>query len=280
MSMPGTRVRSLIIAGMPRSGTTLLQRLCHHHPQMQVTKEFGNFGFVGESYSSYMKRTVNRIRDINGRWGIVGTPGQVPTAFTEKVRFRGANHVTNVVVATRHLLRLARCARGQVTLASLMAAEKKDPDTRVVGDKLPQYIFAMDRLVELTGLCRLVIYRDCRDVTSSYLLMTRTKWSDRPWIHGTNTAEKIARTWVHAIEIMERHAAKLFIIRYEDLVRDPLSELHRVAEWLEVDPSGFHPGMVSDSSVGKYRQGLTDRELDDVLRFAGPTLKRLNYPVE
>jgi hypothetical protein len=184
-------------------------------------------------------------------------------------------------VATMHLLRLARQGRGQVTLSALVAAHKYDSDTRVVGDKLPQYIFMMDRLVELTpGLCRLIIYRDCRDVTSSYLLMTRTKWSDRPWIHATDTAEKIARNWVHAIEIMERHVADLFVIRYEDLVGDPQSELRRLAEWLDVDPRGFNARRVSDSSVGKYRQGLTDRELDDVLQVAGPALKRLKYSLE
>lgn len=279
--MPDTEVSPLVIAGMPRSGTTMLQRLCHHHPQMRVTKEFGNYGFIGDPLSSYMRRTVSRIREINGRWRIVGTPGQVPTALVEKLRFRGVNHVINMRTATVHLLRLARQGNGPVTLSALVAeAHRNDPETRVVGDKLPQYIFMMDRFVELTGLRRLVIYRDCRDVTSSYLLMARTKWSNRPWIHDTDTAEKIARNWVYAIEIMERHADDLFIIRYEDLVGDPQSELRRLAEWLDVDPRGFNAKKVSGSSVGKYRQGLTDRDLDDVLRVAGPALERLNYPLE
>lgn len=281
MRMREAHVNPLIIAGMPRSGTTLLQRLCYHHPQMRVTKEFGNFGFIGDPLSSYMRRTAKRIQEINGRWRILGTPGQLPTALVKKLRFRGLNHAANLRLAMAHLFRLARNGSGPVTLPALVAeARTIDPETRVVGDKLPQYIFMMNRLVEVEGLRRLVIYRDCRDVTSSYLLMARTKWSDRPWIHDTDTAEKIARNWVHAIEIMECHADHLFMIRYEDLVGDPPSEMRRLAEWLDVDPSGFIANRVSGSSVGKYRQGLTSPELDDILRVAGPVLERLKYSLE
>ena len=280
MSAGSARVDPLIIAGMPRSGTTLLQRLCYLHPQMRVTKEFGNYSFIGDPLSSYMKRTVRRVNEINGRWRIHGTPGQLPTALLNKLRFKAANHAANVRVATAHLLRLARNGRGPVTLSDLVAeAQRRDSRTRVVGDKLPQYIFIMDQLVDLPGLLRLVIYRDCRDVTSSYLLMARTKWSDRPWIRGTDTAEKIAHNWVQAIEIMERYADHLFIVRYEDLVTDPSSELRRLAQWLDVDLSGFETNRISAASVGKYKTGLTDQELDDVLRVAGPTMERLKYPL-
>lgn len=281
MSRGSARVNPLIIAGMPRSGTTLLQRLCYLHPQMRVTKEFGNYSFVGDPLSSYMRDTVKRVNEINGRWRILGTPGQLPTALLNKLRFRGVNHAANMRVVTAHLLRLARNGRGPVTLSALVAeARRRDSRTRVVGDKLPQYIFMMDRLVDLPGLLRLVIYRDCRDVASSYLLMTRTKWRDRPWIRGTDTAEKIARSWVQAIEIMERYADRLFTIRYEDLVADPSTELHRLAQWLDVDPSGFKTNRISASSVGNYKKGLTDQELDEVLRVAGPTMERLKYPLE
>lgn len=271
----------MIIAGMPRSGTTLLWQLCHRHPQMRMTKEFGNYELIGEPFSSYMKWTASRIQEISGRWRILGTSGQPPPALLKKLCFRGVNHAANVRVATTHLLRLARNGSGPVTLPALAAAARvNNPGTRVVGDKLPQYIFIMDRFVDLPDLFRVVIYRDCRDVASSYLLMSRTKWSDRPWIKDSNTAEKIARKWVHAIEVMERHANRLFGIRYEDLVGDPRSELRRLAEWLDVDPSGFDAKRVSDSSIGKYRKGLTGGELDDVLRIAGPTLERLNYVLE
>jgi hypothetical protein len=179
------------------------------------------------------------------------------------------------------LLRLARHGSGPVDLSALVAvARKTHPEARVVGDKFPRYIFELDRFVELPELLRLVIYRDCRDVTSSYLRRIRTDWKRRRWASDMDTAEKIARRWVLAIEIMERHADHLLMIRYEDLVGSPRSELQRLAEWLDVDPLDFDGTMVFNSSVGKYKQALTDRELEDVLSVAGPTLERLKYPLD
>jgi hypothetical protein len=264
------RVDPLIIGGMPRSGTTLLRLLCNDHPQMRVTNEFGNYGFIGNSFPIYLARSVKRILEINGRSRIIGKYGR-----------RSANNLGNLRAVTIHLLRLARKGRGRVTLSALVEdAVRSVPEAIVVGDKMPQYIFMMDRFVQMPGLRRLVIYRDCRDVTSSFLIMARTKWRHRLWIRDKNTAEKIALWWVDAIEIMERHAEHLFTIRYEDLVGNTQSELHRLADWLGVERSGFDARLVSDAAVGKYRQGLTAEELDDVLRVAGPTLKRLKYSLD
>lgn len=264
-----SRVDPLIIAGMPRSGTTLLQRLCDHHPQMRVSNDFGNYAFIGDSFPVYAARVARRVLEINGRARIIGT-------FSG----RRTNYGSNVHAATVHLLRLARYG-GPVTLSALATeARKNDPQTRVVGDKFPQYIFRMDQFVELSDLLRLVIYRDCRDVTSSFLHMVRTAWKRRRWIRDVNSAEMIARRWVQAIEIMEHHADHLFVIRYEALVGSPRPELGRLAEWLDVDPSGFDAKSVSDSSVGKFRQGLTAQELDRVLSTAGPTLERLKYSLD
>jgi hypothetical protein len=242
---------------------------------MRVTSEFGNYKFIGDPFPLYVRRTARRIREINGRWRILGPTGQY------SVRSRRVNHVANLRTAATHLLRLARHGGGPVTLSALVTeARKNRPETRVVGDKFPRYLFELDRFVELPELLRLVIYRDCRDVTNSYLGMIRSRWKPRPWVHDANTAEKIAQRWVRAIEIMERHADHLFVIRYEDLVGNPQSELKRLAEWLDVDPSGFNAKSVYDTSVGKYKRGLTGRELDDVLRVAGPALERLKYPLD
>lgn len=267
--LPSARVDPLIIGGMPRSGTTLLRRLCDGHPRMRVTYELGNYGFIGDPFPVYMARAANRVLEVNGRSRFMGKNGR-----------RRTNYMSNVRDVGTHLVRLAMGGSARVTLHALVEeARKRNPEARIVGDKTPQYIFVMDRLVALPGLLRVVIYRDCRDVTSSYLHMARTKWRRRRWIHETDTAEKIARRWVHAIEIMESHAEHLFVIRYEDLVRGPRSELERLAEWLGVEPSGFDATMVSDSSVGQYRQGLRAQEMEEVLDVAGPTMARLNYPL-
>lgn len=272
--------RPLIITGMPRSGTTLLQELCDNHPQMRVTKEFGNYLFVGKPLIGYMRGTARRARQINGKWRPYGFRHEVPKTLLQTLRIRGANQIANGVAVLAHALRIARHGTGPVTLSGLVAAEAGDDGIRVVGDKFPQYIFRMDQFVDLPELLRLVIYRDCRDVTSSFLKKLRADWKNQSWTRPFNTAGKIARKWVDGIEIMERHAESLFVVRYEALASDAEGELRRIAEWLDVDPSGFDKERVFGSSVGSYRRGLTPKELDEVLAVAGPTLERLGYPLD
>lgn len=278
--MRETPVRPLIIAGMPRSGTTLLQQLCDNHPQMRVTKEFGNYLFVGEPLTGYMKGTTLRVWRINGKWRPQGVRQEVATSLYKRIWHRTVNNIANGLSATTQVLRLARRGTGPVTLSALVAAEKVNGNTRIVGDKFPQYIFRMDQFVELPELLRLVIYRDCRDVTSSFLKKLEADWKNQRWTRPLNTVETIARKWVDGIEIMERYAERLFTVRYETLVSQPHSELRRIAEWLNVDPSGFNPKTVYGSSVGNYRHGLTPRQLEAVLEVSGPTLKRLGYTVD
>jgi hypothetical protein len=272
--------RALIIGGMPRSGTTLLQQLCDDHPQMRITKEFGNYLFLGESLTGYLKGTARRVRRINGKWRPHGARQEMPTTLLRKLRVRGVNQIANGLAVSTHVLRIARHGTGPVTLAALLSSEAGNGSIRIVGDKFPQYMFRMHQFVELQDLLRLVIYRDCRDVTSSFLKKLRADWKNQAWTRPLNTAEKIARKWVDGVEIMERYAERLFVVRYETLVSDPDTELRRIAEWLDVEPSGFDQGMVFDSSVGNYRSGLTAKELDDVLRVSGSTLERLRYRID
>lgn len=190
------------------------------------------------------------------------------------------NYAVNLRVAATHLSRVARRRPDRVTLADLLeAACGDDQKLRIVGDKLPNYVFMLDRLVTLPRLLRLVIYRDCRDLTSSYLARIRTDWKHQRWARYVDTAEKVARRWVHAIEHMESHAEDLYLVRYEDIVANPLAELRPIAEWLGVELSGFDTKIVLSASVGKHKRGLTARELDDVLRVAGPTMERLSYRI-
>ena len=50
-----------------------------------------------------------------------------------------------------------------------------------------------------------------------------------------------------------------------------------IGEWLGVDPDGFPTSDIRATSVGNYRDGLTDEELDTVNTIAGGTLTKLGY---
>ena len=258
----------LMIGGHPRSGTTLLQTLCDLHPEMAVTNEFGNFAFLGQSYWEYARNIYDRWQRVQGKWAFdISYAGEQEKLSRNNLKF-----------ALRHLYYFRKLYRGQVTAVSLEATYRTMfPNAKVVGDKWPHYLFRMDKYVQDDALTRLVIYRDCRDVTSSFLVQARTNWHNTNWIHKVDNAEKIASRWVGGIETMEAYADKIIIMQYEALMQQPVQELNRVSEALGLDPAGFPTDMINPGSIGKYKKGLTPEELETVMAIAGPTMARLGY---
>ncbi len=263
---------AFLVTGHQRSGTTLLSRLFSDHPELGMTNEFGNFLRVGSRYDVYTRRLLKRWGGILIRgWPIV-------ESFDTRGPYRSIV-LQNNTLTLRYLGALQR-RRPETVSAAVIDQILKElfPSAKVVGDKYPEYIFSLDELVADDDLGRLVIYRDCRDVTSSTLIRARTKWRRMPlFVRKVDTAEKVAHRWVRAIELMEEHRDRLFVVRYEDLVTEVTGPLQALAEWLDIDPGGFQAREISSRSIGKYKRGLTREELDTVMRIAGPTMERLGY---
>jgi hypothetical protein len=252
---------ALIITGHQRSGTTLLARLFNAHPEVRLTGEFGNFVEIGAPRSRYVRRLLKR-------WGGIVVRGWRRNVMIQSNRF-----------VLEYLKRIMGAGPDGVTIEIIEhALHDLLPGAKVVGDKYPEYIWDLDGLAGIAGLSTLVIYRDCRDVTSSTLVRARTDWRRMPvFVRKLNTAEKVARRWVRAINLMETHSDKVFMMRYEDLATHPIEALDRLSEWLDIDPAGFDARGISSRSIGKYRQGLTHAEIDTVVKIAGPTMSRLGY---
>jgi len=263
---------ALIITGHQRSGTTLLSRLCSVHPEISMTNEFGNFLCLGQPYPKYAGRLLKR-------WGGVAARGwPLAENFTERGPRRTVLQQNNLFI-WRYLTRV-NARRGQIFSADVIDEVLREvlPAAHVVGDKYPEYIFSLDELIVDENLLCLVIYRDCRDVTSSTLVRARNQWRRMPiFVRKVNTAEKIAHRWVKAIEMMEKYRDRLFLLRYEELVQEPKKPIAELSQWLGIDPDGFQVERISARSIGKYRRGLTPEELATVMEIAGPTMSRLGY---
>jgi hypothetical protein len=109
------------------------------------------------------------------------------------------------------------------------------------------------------------------------LVKLRGPWQHMEVAREMDSVGKIAQAWVRSIEAMEKHRTHLHAIRYEDLVGNPREQLDALASFLEIDPTGFRDEIVRDTSIGKYRKGLTSDELGQVIAVTGPTLSRLGY---
>lgn len=237
-----------------------------------MTNEFGNFLGLGQPHANYVGRLLKR-------WGGIATRGW---PLTESFAARGPRRTVlrrNNLFVWRYLTRM-NVRRTKIITSDVIDEVLREvlPAAQVVGDKYPEYIFSLDELATDANLSRLVIYRDCRDVTSSSLQRARTEWRRMPFfVQRVNTAEKIAHRWVRAIELMEKHRDRLFILRYEDLVSEVKPPIEELSRWLGVDPAGFQVDRISDRSIGKHRRGLTPAELATVTEIAGPTMNRLGY---
>jgi hypothetical protein len=151
------------------------------------------------------------------------------------------------------------------------------PGKHIVGDKFTDYVFSLNQFTELDDISTIVIYRDCRDVTASYLERIRTDWRKTPVISAFDTPEKISKRWLSAVSLMTRYQHKVCLIRYEDLVQYPEREFEKLGKWLEVDPNGFSKELIQNSSIGRYRQRLSPDELSIVMKIAGPKMAELGY---
>ena len=257
---------ALIIGGHPRSGTTILNILCQRHPGMVLTGEFRTFLQLDVPYLAY-------IRSIRKDWyrrGILSHSGRNAPLDAK---------LTSARFLAMYMLRLRFCGQRVIGYEQVVSTlHKMFPSAQLVGDKYPRYIFSIDRLVRIPGLKRVIIYRDARDVVSSYLRMARTVWrNDRFILENRPTARKTAHAWVKAISLMEQHAGQLHAIRYETFVESPRQELDRLAAYLDVAPEGFKARRVVATKIGGHRTGLTPDEIADVLQVAGPTMEHLGY---
>jgi hypothetical protein len=268
--------RLLLIGGRARSGTTLLRDLCDSHPDITLTHEFGTFLALNEPYPAYRDEILRRWRAQGiSRCRVLRSLPMRPKVRSWALSMRG--HAFTI----RYLAKIRRYRAGPIGFEAIAATLREMfPRPRVLGDKMPHYVHRLDRLAPTSGLANVIIYRDCRDVISSHLKLARTTWRNMAWVRSQDTAEKVAAHWVEAIEAMERHRDRIHVVRYEDLVRDPRRELATLGQWLGVDPAGFSETSirgVRNDGVGKFAEGLTEQELEEIMRIAGPTMARLGY---
>jgi hypothetical protein len=256
---------AFIIGGHPRSGTTMLFRLCRDHPQIGITGEFKCFRKLETRFPTYVTGLEKKWREKS----FIGRLDRYPP-WPYRVR-------SGWFLARFWLLMRLRIWRRPVRVADVEAVLRTLTGKAVVGDKYPRYVFWLKRLSSFPDLKRIMIARDGRDVVSSFLRKVRTRWRNLPVARSENTARRIAERWVEAEENIERYRNSLFVVRYEEFVRDPIPALRGMAEYLGVDPAGFRRTDIRSDSVGNFRSGLTPDEMRDVMEIAGATLDRLGY---
>ena len=176
--------------------------------------------------------------------------------------------------------------------------------------KEPNGSHAAELLMSLLPRSRMVfLLRDGRDVIDSLLDARAAEgWIGSPNVDLTDPAERLeyvrrqARLWLNATNAVQSayaaHPEKLrWVLRYEDLLSDPLRTLGPLADWLgfgrteaalreAIEANAFGavprrlrgPGTPRRAAIpGLWRQNLSSAEQRAMVEIIGPKLSELGY---
>jgi sulfotransferase family protein len=276
----------VFIVGCARSGTTLLQRIVHAHPQLAITPEM-------HWITDYFRA---------GKW--LSPDGRVTAeqvaSMMEQKRFRQFDFSREAFAG---LLPNGEPQPYVNFLNGLFALYGKIKGKKLVGNKTPAYVRRIAALHAIWPEARFVhLIRDGRDVCLSVLHWDHayrtagryTTWADDP---VTTTA----LWWLRKVQLGRQGGRALspnlyYEIFYENLVAHPEDECRKLCEFLGLPYDDamlrFHegrtrhePGLDAKKAWLPITPGLRDWRTQmppqDVERFeaiAGDLLAELGYP--
>jgi hypothetical protein len=211
--------RPLVIAGLPRCGTTLLSTFLAAQPGCTfITDYLGSFtdalGFLGVGWSTSLDLTQRRVALAKVR--------------DQLLRFRHPVLVRPEAFAT------------VAELHEAVLAELAQPDDLVVGHKLVLDAPDVEAMLQHTPCSVVVLYRDPRDAALS-------------WYHRTGGGvEGYVERWRAMVRFLTRTSSpRLFAVRYEDMVEAPARTLTPLFEAVGLPLSVGHAELVFRGPGGR-----------------------------
>jgi hypothetical protein len=245
-----------LIVGMPRSGTTLLQRLACELPGVRVPPETHFF-------RAFARKLMDRRSFPLSREAII----EEISNFTELPTSAGLDLDGQAIADS-----LGGTCESPFELFCAVVGQLAGP-SRVLGEKTPAHLRWWRPLSAASPSLRFVgLIRDPRAVVASNL---RMKWSSRFSSWGSEVHVPFAEQWRASEELTRAMQAQLgpervLVFRYEDVVTDPDDARSRLARFLSVSvPSDEVPAAApsdiimereswKSSALGPVDPGLRD----------------------
>ena len=263
----------VFLFGLPRSGTKLTRDLLNRHPEIAIfphethfipyyARTFGSFGDVG--------RRANFLRFHREFQG---------TTFARRMEARG------VEFDGSRWYEALQGATYRDVLRAMFALYSQMTGCRIVGDKTPGYVSQLALLRTLFPDARYIhIVRDPRD----YACSIREAWG--------KSVPRAAQRWKQQIRKYRQEAAELPVasmeLSYESLLADPPQALDRLCRFLGVAfrvemlvlekpaedlAATRHARTIVGGNTGKWRTGLSEREVAVIERICGGLMSELGY---
>lgn len=230
------RYQKLFITGCPRSGTTWLLNMLNGHPQIAGGGE-GRFA-----------------------WRLFPLLQNAAAAFNTDHKANGGSPQAFVYDAELHLV--MRSFSDNTFVRYLIASGKSADAVRVVADKTPQHVMAVDFLRKLYPSCRFInIVRDPRDAATSALFQFSRAASITPEQYIETFITQSWKAHVEAAVAAEQQlGSQVFLnIRYEDLHSRETEVLKRCLAHIGVENSEAIIQACSNAGNFQMRSGGRER---------------------
>lgn len=285
------------MVGSPRTGSTWLLNLLAVHPRVRTTDE----PLIGAHLGFPASATIGTV----ARSPRAGAGSRALDVWRDRDDYFFSDRYAD---AWREPLRRLVLQR----LNAQLRDNGGDPRRDLLVVKEPHGSEAADVIAAALPASRLlVVVRDGRDVVDSMLDAVQPgAWaSSLANVEATPEArlrfvDDCARVWVERTQVVLRTRAALdasrhLLVRYEDLLRDPLDGVRRILTWLRLDEPtelAAHVERLSFEGVnadhrgsgkfhraatpGLWRQNLTADEQATIGGIMAPTLHELGYAAD
>lgn len=305
----------LFISGTYRSGTTLVEKLLHQHPNIvmgsqptpniffaikdaflkeaDITKRYPiDHSFLEERYTN--NDFVQYLEEVDLDQALV------LKALTNSVAYKGMLTPGFPEYCLENLMKSKNIPSHFSDLYALFLAYldnflSPDTDVKIVGAKeiLCEEYFSY---LLSSGYKVLHIIRDPRDIISSL-----TRGRGREFMGAIRPALYSLRMWRKSVAyaIYLSSNPNFFFIKYEDLVIKPMETLKKITSWLEMDDFGKNAftegildqfgkqwkgnssftnyGVISKDSINKYKVSLPKDVIKYIEAVCQPEIKYLGY---
>ena len=263
---------NFFIIGMPRSGTKLLRELLNNHPSVFIPD--AETLFIPHLLEKYGQRKL--------------TPREIKEVLDEIEK-----SLFFYFFSQHRNLNFQLFDPEEVTIVELLNnffvffTNQISPDATLLGDKSPNYIEKMELLLEFFPDVKFIhIVRDPRD----FALSSRNAWNKNIF--------RAAFRWSQALNKIQKLSNKqklsLVEVKYEDLLLQPEKTLKEICSFLKVpyddslitlekpvEKIGDARGKsISANNYGKYKKGLSQKEIIKLEKLTVEHLITYNYPFQ
>jgi hypothetical protein len=306
-------MKKLIISGMARSGTTLLDKLLHMHEALCVHSQPYPLIFSSIKEKFLVENGIDHIYPLGPYFGAPASQLGDFHRFLDEyeiskeemidimVKMRDYSGQTYHVFSNKENISQFKGSKflGQLesmTELLMRYCEKEDPEyigfKEIYIEEYLPYILRND-----PDSRAMIVTRDVRDVLNSLNHGNFSTYTGlrRPLLYDIRNWRKSIAFSVH----LENSYQNFTTIRYEDLVNDPISVLDDISRFLGVDDfqeGWFKDGIydqfgslwksnssfegvefISSKNVGRYKENLSKETISYIETVCGPELSVMGY---